>query len=594
MKEPKDEIRVYTLINSLWSCISLRRKRELISLLFFMIISGFAEISTLLSVIPFLNVLTDSKSFYNTPYIKSIALILGINEPNQLLLPATALFLTAIILSAFIRLFTLWLNNRTSALIGGDLSCNIYKRTLYKPYAFHIGNSSSKLISTTNNEIDSTAAAIRLVLDMLASTIIFLGIIIGLYIINWKVASSSVLIFIISYLFFGNLSRARLAKNGKLIKDLQVDKIKALQEGLGSIRDVILNQDQDYFIYLYKRSELSLRNILAQNIFISSSPRYVLEAFGIATIIIIALGLSLLSSSTNSQIISLLGTLALGAQRLLPSMQQIYNGWAVIKGSSASVENVLNSLKKPIENYSDFKGNQIKFDDNFVAKNINFKYKSDNNFSIENISLEIKKGEMIGIIGTTGSGKSTLLDILMGLLEPTSGSLFVDELEISHKYNLERLYAWRKKIAHVPQSIYLADSSIAENIAFGCNEENINMSKVNEAAKKARISGYIESLPQGYKTFVGERGISLSGGQIQRIAIARAFYRDCEILIFDEATSALDNNTEKEIIKEIRSLNSNLTTIMVAHRLSTLTDSDRIIIVENGKIKKEGKPSVVL
>ena len=303
-------------------------------------------------------------------------------------------------------------------------------------------------------------------------------------------------------------------------------------------------------------------------------------------VLIAALGY-LLSRQAEAAISALLvlGTLALGAQRLLPVLQQAYAASVGILSNRDSLSDVLKFLDQPLPVEAlqpappplDFQ-KSIRFND------VHFRYTSDSAWVLRGVDLTLPKGSRVGFVGSTGSGKSTLLDLLMGLMEPTDGSVLVDELPV----NGTRLLAWRRAIAHVPQSIYLADISLAENIALGVHYEKIDMERVRQAAKQARIADYIESSPDGYTAVVGERGIRLSGGQRQRIGIARALYKQATVLVFDEATSALDNTTEQEVMDAIGELGRELTIVMVAHRLTTVKHCDFIVELEQGRVVAQG------
>ena len=272
--------------------------------------------------------------------------------------------------------------------------------------------------------------------------------------------------------------------------------------------------------------------------------------------------------------IPVLGALALGAQRLLPALQQAYGAYSSMKGSNSSLEDVLNLLDQPLPEYADQPPvKPIPFKKEIKITNLNFRYTKDSPWVLKNINLSLKKGENVGFIGGTGSGKSTLLDIIMGLLPPTNGELVVDNRSIDNKNRR----AWQAHISHVPQNIYLSDGTIEENIAFGIEKEQINHKRVKKAAQQAQISDLIGQWKDGYQTFVGERGVRLSGGQRQRIGIARALYKKSNVLIFDEATSALDNETEKEVMKAIEELGEEITVLIIAHRLTTLKNCNKII-----------------
>ena len=298
-----------------------------------------------------------------------------------------------------------------------------------------------------------------------------------------------------------------------------------------------------------------------------------MEAMGIVGIAMLG---GLLVMQRGSGIAVVLYGQALGAQRLLPALQQVYSGWSTLTGCNAAMQSVLTMLSQrlpPTVNIVD----PLPLGQSILLESIHFRYEQDQPKVLCGLNLQIRRGERIGLIGSSGSGKSSTVDLLMGLLEPTAGRLLVDGVDIHDPEHPENLVAWRASIAHVPQSVYLADGTIAENIAFGVNRDQIDLALVKQAAARAQIDSFIESNPDGYESFVGERGIRLSGGQRQRLGIARALYKKASILVLDEATSALDTRTEETVMKTINSLSDSLTVIMIAHRLSTVESCDRVI-----------------
>ena len=346
------------------------------------------------------------------------------------------------------------------------------------------------------------------------------------------------------------------------------------------------------YVENYKKSEIPMRRAYARINILTMSPRFIIESLGMILIAFMAYSLSNRPEGISSAI-PILGAFALGAQRLLPILQQAYGGWQTIRGGQAQFSDAINLLNQPIPDHlndTETSDNKIEFNEYIEFKNISFSYTSKSTQVLKNISLRITKGQKIGFIGETGSGKSTLLDIIMGLLNPSDGDFIVDGQVISK----EHYRFWQKNIAHVPQTIFLSDSSIKENIAFGISKNKIDDELVKDSARKAQISKTIESWEKKYDTSVGERGIKLSGGQRQRIGIARALYNKANILIFDEATSALDNKTEKLVMNELECLDENLTIIMVAHRLTTLKECDLIIELKDGEIKSQGTYSEIV
>ena len=582
--ENLENISISYLILKLWKIISKKRKVQIIFLLFLMLASSLSEIFSLVAVVPFLQILIEPESISKFEILLNITQFLRIESNDDFLLLVTTIFVSASIICAFIRLFNLWFNNMLAANIGSDLSIQSFKVTLYKPYRYHLDRNSSSIISVIIKEIANTVEVLRQILLLFTSTLIVLGLIIALFAINKTLATSSILIFSSLYLIIGNISKKTFVKNSKYILRNNIAIIKALQEGLGSIRDVLLNNSQNAYLKLYQGADRPMRMKEAQNVTMASFPRYSLEALSILIISLYAFSLTK-SDVSRPELISLLGTLALAAQRMLPAMQQIYNAWASIKANLASVNNVINLINSSsLINDKISKNEKLKFHKEINLENISFKYSGSAPLVLDSINLKIKKGQKIGIIGQTGCGKSTFLDILMGLLNPSSGKIFVDNICVNNDNDPDLIKFWRNSIAHVPQDIYLTDNTIAENIAFGENFNEIDFDKLKNSAKKAKIHNFIQSKSLGYRTIIGEKGITLSGGQIQRIAIARAFYKNANILIMDEGTSALDNETERQIIMEINNLNEDLTILMVAHRLSSLKGCDKIIKFEKGKV----------
>ena len=357
--------------------------------------------------------------------------------------------------------------------------------------------------------------------------------------------------------------------------------IKSLQEGLGGIRDVLIDGSQATYCQIYQNADSNLRRTQGNILFIIASPRYGMEALGLLLIAVLSYFLAQQVGGIAGAI-PILGALALAAQRLLPILQQAYGSWTQINGGRSSLRDTLELLDQPLPDHANQPVVKAILKQNITLKRLAFRYAEDTPYVLKNINLTIAKGSRVGFICETGSGKSTLLDIIMGLLQPTEGMLEVDGEAITE----ESHRAWQLNIAHVPQAIFLADSTIEENIAFGIPRDKIDHSRVKFAAQQAQISGSIESWPNQYQTFVGERGVRLSGGQRQRIGIARALYKEANVIIFDEATSALDHETEHAVMHAIENLSKELTLLIIAHRLTTLKSCTHIVELSDGCIKR--------
>ena len=557
-----------------------------------MLASSGAELISLGAVLPFLAVLSDPERLWQQEVVQQIAPGLGYLTARDLLLPVTLIFASAAIVAAVIRLANLWLNSRLAAAIGSDLSCEAYRRTLYLPYGMHVQRNSAEVITSNTTQIERTIAALRALLQMITAALVALGLLTGLLLVDWAVALGAAILFGTVYGLLAATASNELRRNSKRITSASGQRIKVLQEGLGAIRDVLLDDNQRIYVDIYRQQDRQQRQLQAKNQFLALFPRYVVEALGMVAIALLG-GFLVLQKGSGTAVIPLLGALALGAQRLLPSLQQVYQGWSNLKGFNADLAGVLVMLNQPLPLQVSVSSPMV-LQESIRIEEVQFRYTLEQPNVLQDLNLKINRGDRIGLIGTTGSGKSTTVDLLMGLLKPTFGRLLVDGEDLHDPLFPERLVAWRKAIAHVPQTIYLADTSIAENIAFGVPKDDIDLTRVKKSAQQAQIASFIESSPEGYSSYVGERGIRLSGGQRQRIGIARALYKQASVIVLDEATSALDNATEKSVMEAIDSLNRNLVLVIIAHRLSTLKRCDRIIQLDKGKVVASGSPSEIL
>lgn len=580
IKNTKNNFEIFFLLKCLWCFFSRRRKIQFFIILILMLLSGVAEMISFTAVIPFLTVLTEPERLFEIEKIRMFLDLIKVDSSSQLLLFISIIFIIVSIIAAFVKLSTIWITGRFAALIGSEISVASFSKSLMQPYFVHTERKTSSIISTNTNNLNAAVLVIHTSLWFISNFIISVLILIGLFIVNFKIALTLFFIFSSAYAFLMLTAKSRLVRNSDFITIANQKQVKTIQESFGSIRDIILDKSYKTFIDLYKNIDITSRLKNAENIFLSIYPRNLLEIIGIIFIVVIALIMNSNMQFSLKEILPILGAFALGAQRLLPAMQQSYNAWATINAYSYELLDVINSINQKVEINIDqsrnFYKKEIKkfFMKKISFKSVSFRYSKTDNFIIKNFNLDINKGDKIGIVGTTGCGKSTLIDLLMGLLIPSNGEIYVDGKNINLRKNIEK---WRSNITHVPQNIFLTDNSFAENIAFGIPKEKINLDKVKKAANMAKISSFIESSSKGYQTFVGEAGVKLSGGQRQRIGIARALYKNTELIILDEATSSLDFKTEKEIMESIKKLSKDKTVIIVAHRFSTLEFCDQII-----------------
>jgi ABC-type bacteriocin/lantibiotic exporter with double-glycine peptidase domain len=582
----------YYLTSRLWKYISPIRRRQFLYLLILMIIGSFSEILSIGSALPFLGALASPNNIYTNQYLNPIFLKLGLLDPSDILIPLTIIFAGLVVFSSLIRLILIWANAKLSHVTGSDLSSLIYRLTLEQPYKFHISRNTSEVITAITSRTTIVTTVINAFLTIISTFVILAFVTITFVLLSPKMAFFIIGSILIIYLVVVSLTKKKLDANGEDIDITSVQVIKIIQEGLGGIRDILIDGSQDIYCKNFQRQDSKLKNAQSNNLFIGQSPRYIMEAFGIIAIAIITCNLV---SDDNNILVALpfVGGLALGIQRLLPLVQHCYSAWSVIKGNKASLLDTINYIELTTNNSyctSPKSSNRIDFTREIKFDNVCFNYSDDGPMILTGLSFSIQKGSCVGLIGVTGSGKSTCLDLLMGLLIPSSGFISVDNYELGEK----DLQSWRANISHVPQTIYLSDASVEQNIAFGIPEHLIDQDRVLFSAKKAQLSETIESWEGKYKTIVGERGVRLSGGQRQRIAIARALYKQSSVIVFDEATSALDYQTEDAIMKTISNLSKELTVVIVAHRLNSLKGCDKIIEIENGKVKKIGSYKEVI
>jgi ABC-type multidrug transport system fused ATPase/permease subunit len=567
-----------------WHHLSPRRHAQFMVLLTLMILASFAEIMSIGALLPFLAILTDPERVFMHPNAQTLIQLLAIKEPQQLLLPLTTVFVVAALIAAVMRILLLWVSTRLSFAAGADLSIKIYRSTLYQPYSVYLGRNSSEIIDGISVKTTSAIYLIQMALNLISSIVMLAFILIALLYADPIVALTTFGSFGLIYLVVMRLTRKRLLINSQTVARESIVVIKSLQEGLGGMRDVLINGSQAAYCQIYSNADQPLRRAQGNNAFINYAPRYAMEALGM--LVIAALAYTLTKNQDGmSNAIPILGALALGAQRMLPVLQQAYGSWVSIQGGMVSLQNTLELLDQPLPTYVDQPPvKPVAFQRNILLNEISFRYSTKTPWVIKDFSLSIPKGSRVGFIGTTGSGKSTLLDIVMGLLQPSQGTLEVDDQLITPA----NYRSWQAHIAHVPQAIYLADSTIEENIAFGIPKDQIDSQRVLQAAQQAQIAVAIQSWPDQYQTFVGERGVRVSGGQRQRIGIARALYKQADVIIFDEATSALDSETEQSVMQAIEGLSKELTLLIIAHRISTLANCTQIVELSQGAVKKTG------
>jgi ABC-type multidrug transport system fused ATPase/permease subunit len=547
-----------------------------------MLAGAVAEVISLGAIVPFLALLADPVQALQRPMVAQVVAALGWSDVRDIRWHLTLLFAGTAVAAGVVRFALSYVIAKVNFSIGHELGAEVYRRTLYQPYIVHVSRNSSEIIGSLS-KVDVVVNMVFSLLTILSAIIMAVLIMGALVFIDPLVATVALLGFGSIYVAVSILTRKQLAHNSRVINEAANTRVQVVQEGLGGIRDVLLDHSQPLFASRFNHIDVAMRKAQASNAFIGPSPRYAVEALGMVLIAILSYRLTVAGGGIAAAIPTL-GALALGAQRLMPLLQQIYSGWVMIAGLQRALTDVVALLQQPVLQDSQPLFAPLPFKHEIRLNNVSFRYQKELPQVLHQINLSIAKGARVGFVGATGSGKSTAVDLLMGLLPPSSGQMLVD----GHPLDDTTQLAWQRNIAHVPQTIFLADASFAENIAFGVPAAQIDPIRVRQAAKQAQIAELIESSPQGYSAKVGERGVRLSGGQRQRIGIARALYKQASVLVFDEATSALDTETESTVMQAIKNLGRDLTVLVIAHRIATLSDCDLIYRLDHGRIVSAG------
>ena len=560
----------------LWHLIAPRQRRELATLVVLTVAGAFADMVTIGTTVPFLALLAAGPAGRHLRYIQPVFRAIGADTVDNQLIAASVLLGLAALASAGLRILLSRKSRDFAASFGHRLSVELQRRMLLQPYDWHIQhNSSEQLAAIEKVEFVSTGVVLPLV-QAVAGTIIGLLVLALLLSISAVPILMSVAVLVAIYFAMAIITRKRVTRYAEQLDEAYNRRIRVLQEGLGGIRDAILDGTQGRIVDEFRRADGELATARAEVAFVSSVPRFLLEAFGIIVIALLAI---LVSRRDGGLLVALpvLGALALGAQRLLPVVQQLYAGWTNAAANMPIVDDIVRRFSLPVSEPAETVL-PMAFDRSIEFRNVSFAYASRSEPAVEGLTFTVPRRSRVALLGPTGSGKTTTADLLMGLLQPTGGEILIDGVPIT---DLNR-QSWSTNIAHVPQLLFLADATISQNIAMSSEPD---MERVHEAAQMAQLEPFVSALPDGLDTRVGERGVQISGGQRQRLAIARAIYKATPLLVFDEATSALDSATETAVLAAIDRLQKEGRTIfIIAHRKSTTAGCDQVLTLESGRL----------
>lgn len=556
------------IVYRLWKALTRLEKRKFITILILTILMAFLETLGVISIMPFLAVLSSPSIVDNDPKIHYFYQILNSSSYTNFIIKLGVCSMVLISVSAVFKVIHFYGTSRFTSLQRHYLSTRLLSIYLKQDYEFFIQKNSSELAKNILSQIDQLIDnIIQPIMTIISYGLVIFAMIMLIFMHNPYMAITAFILFLMVYVLIYLGVRKFLGRIGQEFHYANSERYKACNEVLGGIKDVKINHaDQGYLKHFQEQSRIFARH-LAANQTVGNVPLLLVEAMGYCAIIGLAIGL-ILNNQNISTILPSLGLFGFAAYRMLPAAQNIYRAISNMRFSLDSANKILDDLylSTPLDQKQNY--SQLSFKDRIELRDVSYAYPSDPHQNVlENFSLVIPCKSSIGIVGKSGSGKSTLMDILLGLLEPQQGELLVDGIVI----NKTNVHLWQNLVGYIPQFIYLADDTVAQNIAFGVPKDNIDMDAVIKAAKAAQIHEFIvNNLKNGYDTFVGERGVMLSGGQRQRIGIARALYRDPQVLFMDEATSALDTETEQAVNEAIQGLSGKKTMVIIAHRESAI------------------------
>ena len=563
-------------------------KKRALLLLVMVLIMAALDVAGVASILPFTAVLVNIDIIETNKIINflyNISNNFGVNSNFEFLFFLGILVFVLLLLSLAFKALTIYASVRFTTMREYTITKSLIEGYVKQPYSWFLNRNSAELGKNILLEVDFVVGSgLRAMIDLISHSVIIISLLILLIVTEPLIAVMVGITFISAYGLIFSISRKYLKKIGKERGIANRKRFSLVNEIFGGIKELKVSGLEISYASRFSEPAKIFASHKASSNALSLIPRYAIEAIAFGGMLLVILFYISKTVAFNN-IIPIVALYAFTGYRLMPSLQQCYSSISKLRFVGPELEKIYNEFKNIKANSVENNTSNFFFNKEIIVKDLNYSYPNSKSLALNHIKLNIIKNNKIGIVGKTGSGKTTLIDILLGLLEPKQGSLKVDGIEVD-KNNVK---SWQSNIGYIPQNIYLSDDTITNNIAFGVDPKHIDMKKVINASKIASLHEFVSNeLPMSYETLIGENGIRLSGGQRQRIAIARALYNKPKILILDEATSALDNQTEKIVMSAISNLSKDITLIMIAHRLSTVKNCDKIYFLEKGTIKAEG------
>lgn len=580
-------------LRELYLLLTTEQRRTLLRLQVLVVLMSFAEIAGVVSIGPFMAVVGDMSQLQGEGLLADAYRSSGLAAPRDFLFWLGIGILAVLTVAALISMYTVWRLALYGTRVGAELASRLFSHYMHQDWLFHSSGSSSQLTNQISQEAQRiTSAIINPLMQMNAKLVMASLMALAIFLYNPVVALVGLTVFGVAYLILYRTVRRRLTANGAAITRIQRHRFKLMGEGFGGIKDLLLLGRQETLTRRFDEASRNFARAQGTTLGLSQVPRYAMELVAFGSVIFLILYLLKSHEGNLGTILPVLSVYALAGFKLLPAFQQVYQSLSQIRANLAAFDSVQDDLRASL-----VKGGRGRAQHNGGAgephwapresielRDVTFRYPGKQEPALKNLTLKIPANGVVGLVGASGSGKSTAIDLLLGLIRPESGEVCIDGKPLTR----ENLRAWQDSVGFVPQAIFLADSSIRENIAFGLPPEAIDDEKVHKAASMAHLDGLLEELSGGLETRVGERGVQLSGGQRQRIGIARALYHDADVLVLDEATSALDGITEKLVMDAIQDFSGSKTIIMIAHRLTTVKQCDTIYLMADGQVMDSG------
>ena len=564
-------------VRLLWALLNPSERKALSGLFVLMLVGTLLETASVALLVPVLAVLTSSNSDIKLPFVT----IQTDLDQNLLIWSVIFSVLFLYIIKNIFLGFSVWIQRGYLTKTSARIASRILETYILQPFSFHLQKNSSLLIRNTQDTSAVVGGGIEPLLSMISEGLIIAALLLVLIVVEPVGTILVVTTLLIATMVFHRFSDRKLQDWGARRQFEKGRIIRTIQQSLGAIKDLQVLNREDWFILEHNKHQVSDQSLLRKIITVQSMPRLWLEVMAIGGLTGLV-GVMLSAGNEPKEIVPVVGLFAATAFRVLPSVNKVVGSRQLLKVSRNAIETIHGDLQLPTLKKTGLMNQTLKFE-SLQVQNLTFAYEGIVDSVLNDVNVHIQNGEAVGFVGQSGSGKSTLIDIMLGLLEPQSGSVLINGQSIE-----DAKQSWQKQIGYIPQTIFLMDDSLRRNIALGIADSEIDEVAIVEALKSAQLEDFVASLPEGLDTVVGERGVRLSGGQRQRIGIARALYHRPSVLVLDEATSSLDTETEHGVMQAVQALQGDKTVIIVAHRLSTVEYCDRLYRLDAGRIVDEG------